>query len=48
MRTTQDYEVGAGYAMPPEPRGAGWVLFAVDILIIYALAAYGGAKLREG
>jgi hypothetical protein len=37
MRTTQDYEVGASYAMPTEPRGAGWVLFAAIMLGLTAL-----------
>jgi len=37
MRTTQDYEVGAEYAMATEPRGAGWVLFAAIMLGLTAL-----------
>ena len=39
MRTTQDYEVGRGYAAPPPAygggpaaTGAGWVLFAAILL----------------
>jgi hypothetical protein len=43
MRTTQDYDVGRQYTGPPgvdtgdEPKGAGWVLFAVVLLGLAAL-----------
>jgi len=43
MRTTQDYDVGRGYAGPPgavagdDPKGAGWVFFAAVLLGLAAL-----------